>query len=101
MALAAPAWSQSELHSIYGNSAFDFLGPVVGGHDLDGDSFDDIVVGAQGEDAGGTMSGAVHAFSGQTLEVLWSAYFDWDHDGVPDIAVGLPHDNTIGMPKPT
>ncbi|MGH7150694.1 MAG: integrin alpha, partial [Planctomycetota bacterium] len=45
---------------------------VSGGADLDGDGFDDVVVGSWRHDGpGGVDAGKAYAYSGQTLAQLW------------------------------
>lgn len=82
---------------------------VAGAGDVDGDGTPDLLVGAQGQDAGGNREqGQVFIFSGadgsllQTLDTprpQVNAFFGWsvagpgdvDGDGVPDILVGAVH----------
>ena len=48
------------------------MSPVVGGHDLDGDPFDDVIVGSPKDDTGGGNAGRVEAWSGMTGATIWS-----------------------------
>jgi hypothetical protein len=59
------------LHTFYGNSAGDQFGNCVGGAgDVDGDGFDDLIIGAIHDDAIGTNGGSATLFSGRDGGVL-------------------------------
>lgn len=105
--------------AVYVYSGFDgglllhFLGPtshlhlgtsVSDARDLDGDGFDDILAGGEGE-LGGVNSGRAFAISGQTGSSIftWAGTFpesrlgasvsgvrDMDQDGTPDVLIGAP-----------
>ena len=73
--------------------------------DVDGDGFDDVIVGAPGE---GNYAGAAYVYSGRTGKVIWkfagsgwaklglsvSGAGDLNHDGQADLIVGLPGSNS-------
>lgn len=80
--------------------------------DLDGDGKSEIIVGAPQNDAGGTNSGRVYAFSGATGAILWTltgqnagdrfgfavaAGRDITGDGIGDIVVGAPQADAVGV----
>ena len=52
---------------ITGENARDFAGRVVaGGFDINGDGFDDLIVGAYGNDGGGNYAGAAYVVFGKS-----------------------------------
>jgi glycosylphosphatidylinositol phospholipase D len=55
-----PAWSLN----VSGNSAGDLTGLGLGGGDLDGDGYDELLIGAPGTDTGASGSGVWALFSG-------------------------------------
>ena len=81
---------------------------VSGAGDVNGDGYDDLLVGAPEHDASGTDRGAVYLFRGGSFmdtQYDWKAEggtggdrlgyavdggFDWSGDGVPDLAAGAP-----------
>jgi FG-GAP repeat len=88
-----------------GQAADDFLGSSVSdAGDVDGDGFDDLIVGASGADPGGRSdAGSAYVYSGATGTLLWQfdgqaayAYLgssvsgagDVDGDGFDDLIVG-------------
>ena len=65
VALASASFSQSVLHTFDGDSAYvEFGWTVSGAGDVNGDGFDDLIVGARGNDAGGTGAGAGYVLFG-------------------------------------
>ena len=92
------------LHDFFGDAAFDFFGvSVCAAGDVNGDGFADLLVGASGNDKGGSDAGQARLFSGKDGKILHSfhgatpnAAFgfavsggqDVDRDGVPDLIVG-------------
>ena len=92
------------LYVFTGEAAFDFLGQsVAGAGDVNNDGFDDLIVGAGGNDAGGYRAGRAYVFSGQTGDTLYvftgeaaedffgrsvASAGDVDNDGFDDMIVG-------------
>ena len=88
---------------------------IANGSDLNGDGFDDLVIGAYGNDTGGNNAGAVYAVHGplsgaiglasadavfvgngigQTAGTAVAAGGDLDGDGLEDALIGAPGDDT-------
>jgi len=104
------------LHRFDGLAAHDlFGGSVAGAGDVDGDGFDDLVVGAPGADPGGlSLAGSATVFSGasgvpllrfdglaagDTLGSSVAGAGDVDGDGFPDLIVGAPSADPGGNPN--
>lgn len=91
------------LHQFLGAVAQDWLGQsVAGAGDVDGDGRDDVVVGAPGDDTGGSQAGSASVYSGldgRQLHTFHGAFLenhlgsavggagDVDGDHVPDVVV--------------
>lgn len=76
----------SILYQLNGLQPGDFFGHSVDGvGDLNGDGYDDFIVGADGADAAGVDSGAAWVYSGLDGSVLFSLVGD-----APNISFGLP-----------
>ena len=102
----------SILYLFEGDSAGDLLGfSVSGAGDVNSDGFDDLIVGAPGDDNNGADSGSVQVLSGADGTVLYN--FDGDSagdelgasvsgggdvngDGVADLIVGIRGDDNNG-----
>ncbi len=78
--MAAAAGAQvvyPPVHPLYGDSAVDQFGvSVSGAGDVDGDGFDDVIVGASFDDNNGVDSGSARVISGSTGVVLYTFYGD-------------------------
>ena len=102
----------SVLGVFYGDSPADGFGrSVAGAGDVNRDGFDDIIVGAFGDDDNGNEAGSARVLSGADSSVLWTFhgdstldYFglavagagDVDDDGFDDLVVGAHGDDTFG-----
>ena len=99
----------SVLYNFDGDSAGDFLGgSVSGAGDVNGDGFDDLIVGVDRDDNNGTDSGSARVLSGSDGSVLYvfdgnsagdqfgfsvSGAGDVNGDGIADLIVGAPRDD--------
>ena len=101
------------LYTFYGDSAFDaFGGSVSGAGDVNADGYDDVIVGAYGDDNNGkTDSGSARVLSGANGSILYtfngdsvgdqfgmsvSGAGDVNNDGYADVIVGAPDDDNYG-----
>jgi hypothetical protein len=100
------------IYTLHGDSAGDEFGrSVSGAGDVNGDSFDDFIVGAPLDDNNGATSGSARVFSGVNGSVLYtfngdsagdefgrsvSGAGDVNNDGFADLVVGVPFDDNNG-----
>jgi hypothetical protein len=103
----------SVLHTFNGDSAGDNLGgSVSGAGDVNNDGFDDLIVGASGDDNNGADSGSARVFSGANGAILYtfngdsaSAFFgasvsgagDVNNDGFDDLIIGAFGDDSAAL----
>jgi hypothetical protein len=99
------------LYIFDGEAAYDYFGySVSGAGDVNGDGFDDLIVGAYDNSAGGILAGRAYVYSGQSGALLWTftgkaagEYFgysvsgagDVNNDGYADLIVGA-YENDAG-----
>ena len=99
----------SVLYTFNGASFFEQLGfSVSGAGDINGDGFDDLIVGVPRDDANGPNAGSARVFSGLDGSVLYTFNGDFSRDrfgssvsgagdvngdGVPDLIVGAEGDD--------
>jgi len=102
----------SILYTFNGDSADDQFGrSVSGAGDVNNDGYDDVIVGASGDDNNGTNSGSARVFSGADGSILYtfngdsaddyfgrsvSAAGDVNNDGYADVIVGATGDDNNG-----
>ena len=111
--LATPSQAVRQVHAFAGQSPGDQLGTAICAvGDVDGDEVPDLAVGAPGDKRNGPLSGAVFVFSGKSGKPIHAIHGraaqhrlgtavagaggDLDGDGVPDLLVGVPHDDKAG-----
>ena len=103
----------SVLYNFDGDSSDDSFGTSVSdAGDVNGDGFDDVIVGAFGDDDGGDRSGSAQVFSGADGSVLYrfdgesageafgisvSGAGDVNGDGIPDLVVGASAADNNGV----
>lgn len=91
-----------------------FGSSISGAGDLNRDGYDDVIIGAEKNDSGGTDSGSAYLFYGgarmdnsSDLNFTGEAKDDWfgaavsdakdvNNDGFPDLIIGAPHNSTGG-----
>ena len=114
---ASPVWAQityGELYTFTGAAVFDNFGlSVSGAGDVNNDGYSDLIVGAYGNDAGGSNAGRAYVYSGQTGGLLYtftgeaagdefgrsvSGAGDVNNDGYADLIVGAPSTEYEGYP---
>ncbi len=92
------------MYTFTGEAKYDGLGfTVSGAGDVNSDGFDDLIVGAPNQDAGGSDAGGAYVYSGQTGDLLYkfigkvavdkfgysvSGANDVDNDGYDDLLIG-------------
>ena len=103
----------SVLFTFDGGNAGDYFGSSVSGAgDVNGDGFDDFLIGARSEDSNGTGSGTVRIFSGVDGSVLFtfdgnagfealgfsvSGAGDVNGDGFDDVILGAPGAGSVSI----
>jgi hypothetical protein len=100
------------LCTFHGSAPDDFFGgSVSGAGDVNGDGFDDVIVGARNDIHNGSNTGSARVFSGATGGILYAFYGDSagnffgasvrgagdvNGDGVDDLLAGAPHYGSNG-----
>jgi hypothetical protein len=95
-----------------GEAAGDHFGEgVSGAGDVNNDGYEDLIVGATGNDAGGSSAGRAYVYSGRTGALIWtftgeatfdnfgnsvSGFGDSNNDCYDDLIVGAPYKWTAG-----
>ena len=79
--LAPAAYSQSTLYTFDGDSEDDRFGSSVSGAgDVNGDGYDDMIVGISWDDNNGMQSGSARVFSGADGSILYTFVGDSSND---------------------
>jgi len=97
------------LYKFVGDTLADYLGSAVSGAgDVNGDGYDDVVVGAYGHDGQANMAGSARVYSGADGLILYtftgdssqdrlgysvSGLGDVDKDGYSDVVIGIRYDD--------
>ncbi|MBI4879977.1 MAG: FG-GAP repeat protein [Planctomycetes bacterium] len=102
----------SPLGTFYGQSAEDRMGEVSPVGDVNGDGFDDLLIGTPRDTTVATWAGMAYIEGGGGAGTLWSGYgsaaYDWfggiitglgdvNLDGFPDWLVASPTANVLGV----
>jgi hypothetical protein len=96
VAAGASTWSDSALLELRGEAAQDYVGAGLAGGDVDRDGYDDLLIGAPGQDDGGSGAGAWFLVPGDNTwegenTISSAATFRIDGDRSGDgIGVGHP-----------
>ncbi|MCH7690742.1 MAG: FG-GAP repeat protein [candidate division Zixibacteria bacterium] len=101
------------IYTFAGETAVDWFGfSVASAGDVDNDGFDDLIVGARRNDAGGEDAGRAYVFSGQTGDTIYvftgeaagdhfgisvASAGDVDNDGFDDLIVGAFTNSAAGI----
>ncbi|MEM7204508.1 MAG: integrin alpha, partial [Planctomycetota bacterium] len=110
--LAARATAQSTMFELVGANAGDRLGhAVAAAGDVNGDGYEDVIVGIPQEDTSGAAAGAARVISGSDGVLLYrllgeapgdafgtsvAGAGDFDGDGLADVVVGAPGSDAGG-----
>lgn len=113
LGLVGETAAQTPLHSFQGPGFFDEFGKAAkGAGDVNGDGFDDLIVGAPRSDLACEDCGSVIVFSGRDGSVLWTVegattrdflgrsvdgFADLNGDGFADVLVGTTGDDAGGQ----
>ena len=114
LACSVPLDAQSHVETFLGYDPGGRTSTVLGGVDLDGDLWDDIIVGRPYHDQGTVDRGRIDAYSGRTGALLWfhlgsntgglfGHALTWTSDrqgnSVPELVVGEPYWESAGIKK--
>ena len=110
--LAARATAQSQIFELVGSNGGDRLGhAVAAAGDVNGDGYDDVIIGIPQEDTSGAAAGAARVVSGSDGVLLYrllgeapgdafgtsvAGAGDFDGDGLCDVIVGAPGSDAGG-----
>lgn len=94
-------WNQDTGGVLEAGAAFDFFGGALAAGDFDADGFDDLLIGAAGEDvlggAAGVDAGGVHAIYGSPVGII-PAGNQWWHQSSPGVPDALEPGDAQGNP---